>query len=80
MFVTVVVAYVIGAAVSVVGAGMIVQSLCEASRRGVRMQWRFWAPAAMFTPRELALNRRGFALAMVGMAFLLLLIAYLMTG
>ena len=60
-------AFVLGVLVTVIGLGMVVRSLVSASRRG-QVTGRFWAPADMFLAHELADNRRGFWLCMVGLA------------
>lgn len=63
-------AYVIGGVLGVIGTIMIILSLVSASRRGRRFEMRFWAPDHLFMADELALNRRGFILAVFGILVL----------
>ena len=60
--------FVLAAAASVAGAGMVVVSLVLASLRGQSAWMRFWVPANLLVGKELFLNRGGFALAVAGIA------------
>ena len=70
MFTYAIVALALGALLSIVGLGMVARSLVSAARRGQPISGRFWAPAEMFVGGELADNRRGFSIAVAGLAVL----------
>ena len=73
----VVLLYIAGASLGVVGVALLLASIFPACRRGEPVFETFLAPREMFTGRELLLNRVGLCLSIAGIAMTALLLFYL---